>query len=104
MNIALLSSLNPRNLHDGEPVDVGLLLEDDGPGALLEVTGSGEPELARRILHPAVDDTELAPLLQHASAEVRASHAIPDTSQTRRGRCEFSDGGTQGARATGRIY
>ncbi len=78
MNIALLSSLSPRDLRYNSPVDVRALLEEDGPGALLELVIPANPQLAGRILHPAVDAADLASLLRDASAEARASHAIPD--------------------------
>jgi len=78
MNIALLSSLSPRDLRDNTFVDVGALLEEDGPGALLELVIPAKPQLAGRILHPAVEAADLASLLRYAPAEARASHAIPD--------------------------
>jgi hypothetical protein len=78
MNIALLSSLKPRDLTTGELVDVGALLDDDGPGALLELVAPATPQLAGRMLHPAVEASDLVPLMQSASAETRASHAVSD--------------------------
>jgi len=78
MNLALLSSLNPRNLVDGQLVDVGALLDDDGPGALLDLVTPARPQLAGRILHPAIEAADLVPLLREASTEARASHAISD--------------------------
>jgi hypothetical protein len=74
-NIALLSSLQPRDLRDGELVDVGELLDDEGPGALLELVESS-PRLSGRILHPALDISELPALLDSTTADVLASHAI----------------------------
>lgn len=82
MNIALLSSLGPRSLGDGDLVDVGALLDEEGPDALLAVVDSSRPQLAGRLLHPELDPTEVAALLQEASAEVRESHAIPDEAVT----------------------
>jgi hypothetical protein len=77
MNIALLSSLRPLDLRDGSAIDVAALLDDDGPGALMEIVPPTEPKLAGRLLHPALDDSDVAPLLRVASDEVLASHAIP---------------------------
>lgn len=76
MNLALLSSLNPRDLADGQLVDVGALLDDDGPGALLELVTPAKPQLAGRILHPSVEAADLVSLLRDAPAEARASHAV----------------------------
>lgn len=76
MNIALLSSLHPRNLRDGEPVDVGALLDDDGSQALLEIVPDSVPQLAGRLLHGAVDDEIVAPMLLNASSSILKSHAI----------------------------
>lgn len=78
MNIALMSSLAPRDLRDGDLVDVGALLEEEGPDALLAVVEPSRPQLASRLLHPDLDPSEVAVLLQTASPEVRDSHAIPD--------------------------
>ncbi len=77
LNVALLTSLHPLDLRDASPVDVGALLEDDGPGALVEVVAPSTPQLAGRILHPAVDEGEVAPLLRAADSAVLASHAVP---------------------------
>jgi len=77
MNIALLSSLGPRDLRNGEPVDVRALLEDDGPGALVELVESAEPRLAGRVLHPVIDQSELGAILSEATPEALTSHAIP---------------------------
>lgn len=77
LNISLLASLHPRDLRDGSAVDVGALLEDDGADALLEVVASSSPRLAGRLLHPAVDDGELGPVLHAADPAVLATHAVP---------------------------
>jgi len=82
MNIALLSSLAPRDLRDGDLVDVGALLEEEGPDALLSVVEPARPQLAGRLLHPGLDPSEVAALLQSAPPEVRKSHAIPDDAAT----------------------
>jgi hypothetical protein len=76
-NIALLSSLRPRDLRDGEVIDVGALLDDDGSQALLEILPDAAPLLAGRLLHGALDDTLVAPQLLEASSAVLDSHAIP---------------------------
>jgi hypothetical protein len=76
-NIALLSSLHPQHLRDGEQVDVGALLDDDGSQALLEVVPRANPQLAGRLLHPALDDEFASSLLLGASQGVLDSHAIP---------------------------
>jgi hypothetical protein len=78
MNIALLSSLAPRDLRDGDLVDVGALLEEEGPNALLAFVEPASPQLAGRLLHPDTDPSELPSLLREASPEARRSHAIPD--------------------------
>ena len=77
MNVALLYSLHPRDLLTGEPVDVRALLEDEGPQALLELVPDADPQLAGRLLHGAVEDDIVAPLLFDAVPEVLTSHAIP---------------------------
>jgi len=82
MNIALLSSLGPRNLVDEDHVDVAALLDEEGPDALLAVVEPSHPQLAGRLLHPQLDPTEIAALLQRTSAEVRESHAIPEAAIT----------------------
>jgi hypothetical protein len=78
MNIALLASLQPLDLRDGSPVDVGDLLETASSEALLEVVAKTEPRLAGRLLHPAVDEGDIGSLLVAASPEVLDSHAIPE--------------------------
>jgi hypothetical protein len=78
MNISLLSSLSPRDLSSGQLVDVGALLDEDGPGALLELVAPATPHLAGRMLHPAIEATDLVPLVQGASSEALASHAVSD--------------------------
>lgn len=77
MNIALLSSLRPLDLRDGAAIDVASLLDDDGPGALLEVSQPTKPPLAGRLLHPALEVTDIVPLLQGASDDALASHVVP---------------------------
>jgi hypothetical protein len=77
MNVALLASLRPQELRGGELVDVGALLDDDGAHALLEVVPDADPQLAGRLLHPAVDDELVIPALLEASEDVLNSHAIP---------------------------
>jgi hypothetical protein len=78
MNIALLSSLRPRDLRDGEIIDVGALLDDDGSQALLEVVPKADPLLAGRLLHGALDDELADSLLLEAAPEVLLSHAVPE--------------------------
>jgi len=78
MNIALLSSLHPRDLRDGEVIDVGALLDDDGSQALLEIVPETNPLLAGRLLHGAVDDELVSPRLLEATSDVLRSHAVPD--------------------------
>lgn len=78
MNLALLSSLAPRDLRDGDIADVAVLLDTAGPDALLAVVTPSVPQLAGRMLHPDIDFSDLPSLLKDASPEVRASHAIPD--------------------------
>jgi Protein of unknown function DUF262 len=77
-NIALLSSIRPRDLRDGEVIDVSALLDDDGSQALLEVVLDAHPLLAGRLLHGALDDEIADSLLLDASPEVLGSHAIPE--------------------------
>jgi hypothetical protein len=77
LNIALLSSLQPRDLREGHILDVRSLLEDDGAEALTTVVSPARPQLAGRILHPPLDLSELGPLLEQASVEVLESHALP---------------------------
>lgn len=78
-NIALLASLQPRDLEDenGGLIDVGGLLDDDGSQALLEIVPDADPQLAGRLLHGAVEDVVI-PLLLNASPEALRSHAIPE--------------------------
>lgn len=76
-NIALLSSMHPRDLRDGEVIDVSALLDDDGSQALLEVVAGAEPLLAGRLLHGALDDEIADSLLLDADPELLHSHAVP---------------------------
>lgn len=76
LNLALLSSLEPRDLRSNEAIDVRALLEDDGAEALLPILAPAEPQLAGRILHPPVDPSELGPLLEQANPEMLRSHAL----------------------------
>ncbi len=76
LNIALLSSLHPRDLRDGEPIDVRELLENDGAEALFALQDDATPRLAGRILHPVLDLSELGPMLEGATAGVLNSHAL----------------------------
>jgi hypothetical protein len=78
MNVALLSSTRPRDLRDGEVIDVGALLDDDGSQALLEVVPQADPLLAGRLLHGALDDELADSLLLDAPPEVLRSHAVPE--------------------------
>jgi hypothetical protein len=78
MNIALLSSIRPRDLRDAEVIDVSALLDDDGSQALLEVVADAQPLLAGRLLHGALDDEIADSLLLDAAPEVLRSHAIPE--------------------------
>jgi hypothetical protein len=77
MNIALLASLQPLDLRDGSPIDVGELLETAGSEALLEVVADAEPRLAGRLLHPTAGESDIGSLLVQASPRALASHAIP---------------------------
>jgi hypothetical protein len=77
MNVALLSSLRPRDLRDGELVDVGDLLDDDEPQAFLEVVPSTNPALAGRLLHGTVTDDDVSALILAANQQILDSHAIP---------------------------
>ncbi|MGI8757282.1 MAG: DUF262 domain-containing protein, partial [Acidimicrobiales bacterium] len=76
-NVALLSALHPLSLRDGDPVDVGALLDDDGADALLEIAPDATPQLAGRLLHDALDGEAVLPLLLAADEAVLDSHAIP---------------------------
>ncbi len=73
-----LASLEPRDLRDGGPCDVGALSEDAEGSPLVRLTASGDASLALRLLHPAMPPTELLARIQACDDRaVLDSHAIP---------------------------
>lgn len=76
MNLALLSSMGPRSFVTGVPIDVGILLEEDGPEALVELAPRSKPRLAGRILYPPTDEADLIGQMIRADEIVLSSHAI----------------------------
>ena len=75
MNIALLASLDPRDLVSGAPVEVADVLDRLDDIGLLRVPNA-HPRLAGLLLHPELDDERLSVVVGRASPETLASHGI----------------------------
>ena len=77
-NLALLSSLEPRDFRSGDRIDVSSLLDSEDSGGPLRIpASSGRVEtLASVFVHSQVADDELVDAISEAPEEVLASHAI----------------------------
>jgi len=78
VNIALLNTLEPRDLRSGEPIDASQVLDTEDPAALLRIPGSNGrvASLANIFLHPALDDDEILDVIAGAPDEALRSHGL----------------------------
>lgn len=85
VNIALLSTLDPKDLRDGEPIDVSQLLDTDDPAGLLRIPGADGrvASLASVFLHPSLDDDEIADVLAGAPDDALKSQALSKAAAVR---------------------
>lgn len=78
-NVALLASLEPRDLSSGQPIDVPALLDVEN-GRLLRLPDQkgAVGVLSQIFVHPPLRDDELPAFLAGADADTRRSHGISD--------------------------
>lgn len=76
-NVALLSTLEPRDLVTGEAIDVPALL-DQHEVALVRITSTDAKtrSLANVFIHPPLSDDEVVPALISATPETLQSHGV----------------------------